>query len=234
MNRETAEPKEKNFLAKWIGIYFSPSETFASIERKPDWVLPLLITALVSIAVIFIIAPVLHDSQIQAMMDRGMSEDQAYQAMDRMSIFKYLTPVFGGIGVFIAAFVLSGIFYLVFNFFLGGESSYKKVLSVYSYTGLAVGIVGTIVRVPLVLAKGTMKVQTGLAAFLPQDMQGRFLYKLFAKFDIFTIWEIVLLIIGLSVIYKFSKGKSASGIIALWLIWIVISILLGNLIPGMA
>jgi hypothetical protein len=62
----------------------------------------------------------------------------------------------------------------------------------------------------------------------------QFLYKLFARFGIFIIWEIVLLIIGFSVIYKFSKGKSASAVIALWLIWIVVSILLGNLVPGMA
>ena len=56
-NQEVVESKEKNFFEKWIGVYFTPSETFESIDRKPDWILPLLLTAIITVVFIFLMAP---------------------------------------------------------------------------------------------------------------------------------------------------------------------------------
>jgi hypothetical protein len=165
------------------------------------------------------------------MMDRGMSEDQAYEMME--APWMKATSIFGGIAVFIMTFILAGIFYLVFSFIMGGETTYKKVLSVYSYTGFAVGIVGMIVKLPLMMAKGSALIQTSPAAFLSVDMKDQFLYKFLAKFDIFVVWQMILLIIGFGVIYKFSRGKSAAGVLTLWGIYIVVSILLSNLFSSL-
>ena len=233
-NQETVQGSEKNFIAKWIGVYFSPAETFASIDKKPDWFLPLLVLALISVVSVLLIAPELQNQQVQMAIDRGMSEDEAYDSIGASSAFmKYLLPVFSVVGVFILTFILAGIFYVLFNFMMGGDSTYKKVLSVYCYIGLAVGSVGTIVMTPLIKLKGSMDVQTSFAAFLSSDMKDQFLYKLLAKFDIFTIWQVVLLIIGLGVIYKYSRGKAATGVLVLWGIWIVVSIVLGNIFSGL-
>ena len=223
-NQEVVESKEKNFFAKWIGVYFTPSETFESIDRKPDWFLPLLILAIITI-IFALFVP--QDVSIEAMMDRGMTEDQAYEMME--SPWVKATSIFGGVAVFIVSFILAGIFYLVFNFMMGGDSSYKKVLSVYSYTGFALGVVGILVKLPLIMAKGSVDVQTSPAAFLSADMKEQFLYKFLSKFDIFVVWQMILLIIGFGVLCKFSRGKSAAGVLTLWGIYIIVSILLSNL-----
>ncbi len=229
------EVRERNFLERWFGIYFSPAETYESINKKPDWIMPLLLLAVISTVALIVIMPVLKETQIQAIMDRqGVDYDQAIAMFEKGEVFfKYVTPVISFIGVFIVGFAIAGIFFLIFNYILGGESSYKKVLSVYSYTAFAVGVVATIVRIPLVLAKGSLKIQTSLAAFLPDDMQGEFLYRLLAKFDIFTIWQVVLLITGFSVIYRFSRGKSAAAVLTMWAIYIIFSVIMGGMFGGM-
>ncbi len=83
------------------------------------------------------------------------------------------------------------------------------------------------------LAKNSFDVPFSPAAFLSSDMKEDFIYKFLAKFDLFTIWMIVLLIIGFSVIYKFTQGKAATAVVGLWVIWIFISIALSNVMGGM-
>ena len=227
-HQEVVEQPTKNFFAKWIGVYFSPGETFKSIDQKPDWILPLLLTALITIVFVILIGPYTQDATIEAMMDRGMTEDQAYETLES-PFMKYINPILGGVGALIVGFIIAGLFYLVFSFILGGESTYKKVLSVYAYIGFAVGFVTMLIKLPLMIAKGSFKVQTSLAAFLPIDMEEQFLYKLFAHFDVFMIWELILFTIGFGIIYKFSRGKAATGVISLWAIYVIGAILLSNL-----
>jgi len=112
-NQEVVEAKEKNFFAKWIGIYFSPSETFASLDRKPDWFIPLLLTAILTVVFVLLMGPYMQDASIEAMMDRGMTEDQAYEMME--SPWMKANSILGGVAVFIMAFIIAGIFYVVFN-----------------------------------------------------------------------------------------------------------------------
>jgi len=231
----SAPQKEKNFLERWFGLYFSPTETFESIDRKPDWVMPLLLLSLISALAFILLLPVIRESQIQTLIDqRGMTYEEAKASLEKAAVYlKFVTPVITFISVWVVAFAISGIFFVVNNYLLGGECSYKKVLSVYSWSAFAVGVIGAIVRIPLVLAKGSIYVQTSLAAFLSEDQRGEFIYRLLSKFDLFTIWLVVLLIIGFSVTFRFSRGKSAASVLSLWGIYIVLSVLLGGLFGGM-
>src|SRR4029077_19956436 len=43
-----------------IGVLFSPGKTFEDIVRKPGWVLPLVLTTILSIGVRFVINPPLN------------------------------------------------------------------------------------------------------------------------------------------------------------------------------
>src|SRR3954449_6321168 len=51
-----AEPKPNSFQ-RIIGVLFSPDATFASIARRPDWVVPLVLLLIVSLCVGVILAP---------------------------------------------------------------------------------------------------------------------------------------------------------------------------------
>ena len=228
------EEKERNFFERWVGVYFSPRETFESINRKPNWLIPLIALALISTFSVVIMSPVLKTAQINAIAERqGISEDEAEELLQRgASIQKYVVPLSSFVGVFVVTLIIAGIFFLVGNYFMGGETSYKKVLSIYCYIAFAIGLVGTIIKVPLILAKKSMSVQTSLAALLSEDARETFLYRLFSHFDIFTIWSMILMVIGMAVIYRFSTKKSAVLVGSLWLLWIVVSLLFKGIFGG--
>jgi hypothetical protein len=110
---------------------------------------------------------------------------------------------------------------------IGGESSFKKVFAIINWAGL-IGIIGLIIMTFLVISKGTTNgVGLNLSIFLdtpPIGEEKSLLYLILSKFDVFTIWGIILWIIGLSVSYKSTVQKAAVPIISLWVLWIIISV----------
>ncbi len=100
-----------------------------------------------------------------------------------------------------------------------------------------VGMIALIIKTVLIMAKGTTSgVTTSLAAFLPIPSLGSapsILHRLLSKFDIFTIWEMILWIIGISVMYRFTTKKSAVLIGIIWGCWVVVSVALGGLFANL-
>jgi len=135
------------------------------------------------------------------------------------------------VGVFIYVLVISAVLYFGGSVLLGGDALFKQVLSVFGYSSL-VSIPALIVKVPLILVKKSVRIQTSLAALMPSGSDESVLFKILAKFDIFTIWQIALISMGLAVVYKFSTKKSATMVVAFWAVWIILSVAVSSLLKG--
>jgi len=233
MAQEKTEAGEMSALGRLTGIFTSPRQVFESIDRKPTWLVPFLVTCVVAIALQVLI------------MDIGMKDQLArYQAQDlpaeQMELIeqgmqgpmKYLGIPLIPIGTLLVWAVIGGLLLLGSNSILGGNTTFKKMFSLTAWTSL-IGIVGGILKSILIYMKGTTRgVTTSLATLLPTPEIGEtpgILYRLLSKLDLFTIWQLVLWVIGLSVINKFDNKKSSSLVIGLWIIWIVLSVALGGL-----
>jgi len=84
------------------------------------------------------------------------------------------------------------------------------------------------------LAKGSIeKVQTSLALFLPVDLSDKFYYNFLAGFDIFNLWQVLLISVGISVIYNFTFKKSFTTVFILWLLAILVGTVLKTVFGGM-
>jgi len=105
------------------------------------------------------------------------------------------------------------------------------MLSVYAYSSL-VAIPAAIIKIPLVFMRETIEIQTSLALLLPPDMKESFVYRIFANFDIFTIWTLILTSLGFAVMYNFSRKKSATAVVILWLLWVFVSSALAGVFRG--
>ncbi|MFQ6092524.1 MAG: YIP1 family protein, partial [bacterium] len=143
----------------------------------------------------------------------------------------YIGSVLTPIGVLVVLAAVSGIFLFFGNMLFGGQASFRQVLSMYAHAGV-IAVPASVVKVPLILAQQSLRVQTNLALFLSADAEQSLLYRLLAKFDIFTIWEVILLIIGLAAIYRFSNGRASAIVLTLWGLWIAVSLALGSVFQG--
>jgi hypothetical protein len=109
---------------------------------------------------------------------------------------------------------------LVGNTFMGGSAKYGQLLNITAWAYM-VNILENIFKIPLMLNKWTLEVYTGLGV-LGIGEKGSFINSLLAGIDIFAIWRIVLIAIGMGIIYN---KKTKPYLIAMSIAWVVLRII---------
>ena len=230
---ETARPK--SYLAKFAGIFLSPGETFADIARKPDFIFPLIVVVLSTIAVTeTMLAKIGMERIIRAQMEQSgrassMSPEQMQQAVEQGAriggIIAHISPGFVAIGLLIVA----AIGMVIVNAIFGGAIKFKTAFSIACYANL-VGLLGAVMAVALILFgdpdhfNAQSPVPSNPGFFLNPLETSKPLVSLASSIDIFTLWYMVLLAIGFSQATG-GKAKSLSiffSLFGLWLLWVLI------------
>jgi len=220
---EQIQPKEGEqtlgFWAKLGNIFASPTKTFEALDNRPSWFWPFIIMIVVSLISAYLTMPQQMKIAVEGMMSQGdIPPEQLEMAKKAIPISIMVMSVLMAAVWF---FLFSAIYYLFGSIFLGGNSTYKKVLSVQAWTSFIM-IVSLIVRIPLVKAKDSVLVSLSPAMILPSDYIGSKLYTVFSQFDFFNIWYLIIFGLGFSYIYSFSKTKSYSVVIICWIIWVAV------------
>ena len=209
-----------------IGVIFSPDATMASIAKRPDWVLPLVLILVASfIAGIVIAQHVDFGATVRESVEqnKNLSQEQIDRAVNMGSaigkVTTYLSPVIGAISLLIIAGVL-----LLAVRLMGGEGDFKQAFSVTCYASIP-GIIRAVVLVIIILARGGMitaqTLQTLVRSnlgFLADFKANPMAFALLSSVDLFSIWFVVLLIIGFAYVSRLSKAKTAVIIVVLWIV----------------
>jgi len=231
-------PEEKSVggFSKILNIFFEPRKVFESLKTKPTWLVPFIILVLISVVSMYLTYPfIMADTIEKIRTNEKIPDEQKEMIVSRMEENTqppWWQVALAPVGVLIYFLIVSGILFFVGNVLLGGDSSFRKVFSVYIYSSL-VAIPAAIIKIPLAVAKKTAEVQTSLALFLSPDIKEAFIYRFFAHFDIFNIWMIILVSLGLAVMYNFTVKKSFTTVFALWLLWAIVSSSLAGLFGGL-
>ena len=222
------EETEMTFAAKIAGIFLDPERTFISLDKKPDFYVPLVILAVFATVFTYFAMPVISqfhmDEMIKRTAESDISPEQLQRIADAGRTFGLISPP---IFVFIGALIISGLLLFAGNIIIGGNQKFVKVLSIYSYTAL-IGVIAYAVKLPLILSKNTLEVYTSPALFFPASAKDTMAFKIAALLDLFTIWQIIVISIGMAVIYKITFQKSASVIGTMFVIYAAVAIIFGS------
>jgi hypothetical protein len=204
-----AAPAPKSLPSRFIGVLTAPRDTFRSIAAHPKWFGMLATTML--IVMFFSALPLTTEEGKQALLDQQVSQreafgaqvsDQQYEGMRRGIAFApYFAVGFVLVVVPIVALLISGILFAVFNAAMGGEASFKQLFSVVVHAG-AVSALGTVFTGPLNYFRGAVGSATNLRVLLPMVDEKSFVGRLLGMTDLFIIWWLVVLAIGIAVLYR--------------------------------
>lgn len=206
-----------SLFARVIGIITSPTETYKSIVAHPKWLGMLLLTTLFAAVMTggFLFTEVGQNAWLDAAIRPGTPPEQI-QAMERMApMLAYFS--IGGVLVSIPVMLLlvSGVLYAIFNAALGGTSTFKQLFTVTVHAG-AIGMLAQAFTMPLNYMRESMTSSSSLAVMLPMLETDSFIYRLAAWADLFVIWQLIVLSIGLGVLYKRKPGPIALTILAVY------------------
>jgi hypothetical protein len=224
-----------------LGVLFSPKPTFESIVRKPSWVLPLSLVAVVSVGVVFafsqrvgwrdfMIRQDQQNSRTQKQME-SMTQEQRDNLIDTQTkvapIFAYVGVV---IGPFIAAVVVAAVLMLAFNLIYGTKIGFVPSLAIVSYAWVP-GIIGALLGILIIFLKDPSTVDlehlvaSNGGAFLAED-SAKWLVTLLTAFDLFVFWNMILMALGFSAAdpKKISFGKALGTVVGVWLIYVIVKV----------
>ena len=198
-----------NVFARFIGILTAPRATYESVVAHPKWLGMYLLTA--TLIAFGAALPMTTDAGKQAAVDQQVSTlenlgmqvpDEQYAAMQKgTAILPYTTAASVVIGMVLGYLLISGILFGIFNAALGGDARYKQVFTVLVHSSV-IGAVGAAFAGPLNYVRGAVQSPATLGALLPMLDEKSFAGKLAGMVDLFTIWGIIVLAIGLAVLYR--------------------------------
>ncbi|MHA4117089.1 Yip1 family protein [Bacillus cereus] len=141
--------------------------------------------------------------------------------------------IWGIVGVMIATLVIAAI-YKVFMMFYGNDTSYKKIVMIIVYADIVV-IIGGLINgvIALILGAGP----TAYTSLGPLFDQGSLAYGIGNTIELFYLWNIILIWLGLQITAGVSKVKAAIPIIILFIIkagfLAAIVVLIAKFLPGL-
>jgi Yip1 domain len=222
-------------IGRVFGVLFSPGKTFEDIVRKPSWVVPIIISTLLSILAVVVLNQKMNwRDYISQQMEKNpraanlSAEQKQQQAEMGTKITVAIVYVAGVIAPVCFALLVGLVMMGAYNLLAGAGARFGQSFAILAHVGM-VGIVSTPIFLLVMFLKppGTIDPEnplaTNLGALLP-DESAKWLVALCKSVDIFSLWMLVLIAIGFAAVNprKLKGAKSYTIAFTVWAIFVVI------------
>ncbi len=220
---QTMATGSKSLPARIVGVLLAPRATYADIAARPRVLgaLAFVLAVLVAATFVFLSTEVGQqatlDNQVRQLESFGRTvSDAQYQQMERMAPYsRYFAAGFQLVLLPVMALMVAGVAFAVFNAALGGDATFKQVYAVVVHSGVILPV-QALFGLPLAYARETLSSATSLAVFFPFLDENTFAAQLLGSIDLFLIWWIVSLAIGLGVLYRKRTGTIATTLLVIY------------------
>ncbi len=242
VNIEQPPEETMSFTDKAAGIFYEPTNVFESIKKSgvkaADWFVPVLLLAVlasVSIYVRFSTPELKYQSMqiaeqsIDKMVANGkMTSDQAQLAKQRIESgstgFEWIGVAGALVATFIFFFILSAVWFLVGKFALKSEITYSQTMGIVGLSNW-IGIVGMIIGIALSVVLARLDGGLNLGMLTSMNAQSKS-YLLMARVDLFTLWTLFAVSVGLATFAGKKVIQSAAWVYSIWIVFTLASVFL--------
>lgn len=210
-------------LEDFIDIFTSPAEVFKRRMGSGVW-LQMLILTVIAVGLYLVTRSILmpiFDAEMSRAFAKnpGMTADQIEGAK---SMAAKIGPIFVAIGIPISMF-FTGLFIWVAGKIFGAQQTLGDAVMVATYAWIprvlqfvAAAAMGAMMDASKM--NGLFSASLSAGKFLDPETTARPIYILAGRFDLFILWQTILLGIGLSVTGKISRSQAYIAMAIVWLI----------------
>lgn len=215
-----------NPFAAMIGALFSPAETFAAVAKRPVWLVPMIVYVLLSIAGTVLVMPKIDfESTVREQMEKSGQQIDDKQLEMIISIQKPIVYASAVVMIPLAILIIGAVHMGGFRAF-GGEGTFGQYISVATLAWMPLLVQSLVGQVVAMTRKSISieQLQTLVVSNLgfltsPVDNPARF--ALLSSIDLFSVWVLVLLIIGFGIVSKLPRAQAIGIVVAFWLIYVI-------------
>jgi hypothetical protein len=239
------QPEPSSLTDRLTDVISAPSEIYEEVKQSPvrtsNWLVPWILSCVVTViylAVAFEQPPIIRAMQeqrqkaFQKQVATG-KKTQAQADQEAAAIERIMTPAIvtglaaGGtiLASAIALFLLAVAIWLALKWFTGADPSYMKVVEVCGLA-LVIDVPQKILRLLLVLWKQNLLVTVSPTLFISNPETSNRTHVFLSIFDLVDFWWLAVLSLGVSKIASVSYRTAATIVIAIWLGFRVIAMLL--------
>jgi hypothetical protein len=226
LSQPPATTAPAGLLSRTIGVLIAPRATYPGIAAQPRALGALLLGVAVvcGATFAFLSTTVGQDAVLdqnyrvfERLESMGMRmPDEAYAGLEEGAAQARYWAVASTVpAIVITTAAIAGLVIVIFNFVLGGEATYRQAFAVVAHSGL-IFAVGAVFATPLNYAKGSMASRANLGLLLPFLADSSFFARLLGFIDLFWVWWMVNLAIGLGVLYKRKTGPIATSFLVVY------------------
>ena len=216
---------EPGFFARCVALFTAPRNAFRAPRGLTFWLIPLIVILAVTVVDSVLLGDLYNEQIIETIeSNRSFSDEQRTLILDTLeaknesgtTVSSILQTTVGAIVNEALAFFLLGLFYMFgVNFGLAGQARYLDVVGVLALSWMAL-VPRVLLTLPLKLSQGTLDIHTGPAALVSH--QGGWLPTILGFFDLFDLFRLFLITVGLSVVGGVKTSRSVILVVAFWLL----------------
>jgi hypothetical protein len=218
--------------ARIVGVFFSPGTAFADVARRPRWWIPVILIALLGSVYLNIFTQrVGWESVIRPAIEKlpnqqALTPQQREQTIANLArVYKYLGYGGSAVGTVFYVFIVAVLLMFLFDTMMSAGIGLKRMMAIVAY-GFLPMLLQTALSMVVLLLKDPDEfnlqnpLMFNVGAYLSPDAPAA-LRAFGSSIDLFSLWIIVLLAIGVSTTArKMSFGKALAGILLPWAVWV--------------
>lgn len=234
------QPARRFDLPRARALILRPRQVFQEMasEARATWLTPMLVLTITAILVV-VVAGYLK-SRSAMMGEVELPQDWQYWTPDMQEnymvaqqarqgpVFMYVMPMIGSLtGLWLGWLLLAALLHFG-STLLGGRGSMQSALNIVAWASLPFAV-RDLLRSVFMLAVGHAIVSPSLSGFVST---AGFVSKLLTRLDIFLVWNVLLLVIGLGIADSLPRNKAVAGVIVIMLLVLLAQAGLGALSAG--
>jgi hypothetical protein len=218
-----ASAGNRSLPARIAGVIFAPRATYADVVARPRFLGVLAFVVLLGSAGSYALMStevgqtIMVEQQVRQAEAFGRTlKDEDYARIERMAPYgKYFSVAAQVVGIPVVAAIIAGLAFAVFNAFMGGDGTFRQAYAVVAHSGVIITL-SQLFGLPLAYARESLTGATNLGVFAPFLDENSFAARVLGAVDLFILWWILSLAIGLGVLYRKRTAPIATTLIVIY------------------
>lgn len=227
LNENVVKIEKMGIFKRILNIVFEPSKVFKSIIEEKKLLLPIILIVLSLVLMAIPKAQMVEDYNRDLTRKIYKSEaflktvqitpEQADKSVESAAKIAKIISYFSPAMILIMLLLQALVFYFAFKI-LRGTGTFAQTFSILVYAYF-VKVLGEAVRTVNVVISGKVDITNSFALLMPNDDKTSFIYNFASNFDLFSIWALIVVALGISIIHNVSKKKAYITVFSLWMVY---------------